>query len=32
MTTNSQYDGMGLGENFPASQYTYFDGSVENEL
>ena len=28
MTTNSQYDGMGLGENFPSPQYTYFDGSV----
>jgi type IX secretion system PorP/SprF family membrane protein len=28
MTTNSQYDGQGLGENLPASQYTYFDGSV----
>jgi len=28
MTTNSQYDGMGLGENLPAAQYTYFDGSV----
>jgi hypothetical protein len=28
MTTNSQYDGMGLGENLPSPQYTYFDGSV----
>jgi type IX secretion system PorP/SprF family membrane protein len=28
MTTNSQYDGMGLGENIPSPQYTYFDGSV----
>jgi type IX secretion system PorP/SprF family membrane protein len=28
MTTNSQYDGQGLGENIPTPQYTYFDGSV----
>jgi type IX secretion system PorP/SprF family membrane protein len=28
MTTNSQYDGVGLGENIPSPQYTYFDGSV----
>jgi type IX secretion system PorP/SprF family membrane protein len=28
MTTNSQYDGMGLGENLPSPQYTYLDGSV----
>lgn len=28
MTTNSQYDGQGLGENFPSPQYTYFDASV----
>jgi type IX secretion system PorP/SprF family membrane protein len=28
MTTNSQYDGAGLGENIPSPQYTYFDGSV----
>jgi len=27
MTTNSQYDGLGSGENF-APQYTYFDASV----
>jgi type IX secretion system PorP/SprF family membrane protein len=28
MTTNSQYDGGGLGENFSAAQYSYLDGSV----
>jgi len=28
MTTNSQYDGAGLGENLPSPQYTYLDGSV----
>jgi type IX secretion system PorP/SprF family membrane protein len=28
MTTNSQYDGMGDGENFGNPQYTYADGSV----
>lgn len=28
MTTNSQYDGMGLGENLPSPKYTYLDGSV----
>ncbi len=28
MTTNSQYDGMGDGENFTSNGYTYFDGSV----
>ena len=28
MTTNSQYDGQGDGENFPAPQYSYFDGAV----
>jgi type IX secretion system PorP/SprF family membrane protein len=28
MTTNSQYDGMGLGENIPSPKYTYFDASV----
>src|SRR5215211_1143498 len=28
MTTNSQYDGMGLGENLPSPDYTYFDGSL----
>jgi type IX secretion system PorP/SprF family membrane protein len=28
MTTNSQYDGLGDGENFPSPQYTYFDGAV----
>lgn len=28
MTTNSQYDGSGLGENLPSPQYTYFDASV----
>ena len=28
MTTNSQYEGLGDGENFPSSQYTYFDGAV----
>ena len=28
MTTNSQYDGGGLGENFSAAQYNYLDGSV----
>lgn len=28
MTTNSQYDGAGLGENLPSPQYTYFDASV----
>ena len=28
MTTNSQYDGMGLGENLPSPDYTYFDGSI----
>jgi type IX secretion system PorP/SprF family membrane protein len=28
MTTNSQYDGMGTGENITNAQYTYLDGSV----
>ncbi len=28
MTTNSQYDGMGDGENFPSPQYSYFDAAV----
>lgn len=28
MTTNSQYDGTGLGENITNSQYIYLDGSV----
>jgi type IX secretion system PorP/SprF family membrane protein len=28
MTTNSQYDGTGVGENLSRSQYTYMDGSV----
>ena len=28
MTTNSQYDGMGDGETFNRSQYTYMDGGV----
>ena len=28
MTTNSQYDGQGLGENIPSPQYTYMDASV----
>jgi len=28
MTTNTQYDGGGLGENFTAAQYNYLDGSV----
>jgi type IX secretion system PorP/SprF family membrane protein len=28
MTTNSQYEGLGDGENFPSAQYTYFDGAV----
>lgn len=28
VTTNSQYDGGGLGENFLATQYSYIDGSV----
>ena len=28
MTTNSQYDGMGDGENFESNSYTYFDGAV----
>lgn len=28
MTTNSQYDGQGDGENFPTPQYSYFDGAV----
>jgi type IX secretion system PorP/SprF family membrane protein len=28
MTTNSQYDGLGLGENLPSAQYIYLDGSV----
>lgn len=28
MTTNSQYDGQGLGENLASPQYTYFDASV----
>ena len=28
MTTNSQYDGMGLGENLPSPKYTYMDASV----
>lgn len=27
-TTNSQYDGGGLGENFSKAQYSYLDGSV----
>jgi type IX secretion system PorP/SprF family membrane protein len=28
MTTNSQYDGGGLGENLPDASYTYLDGAV----
>ena len=28
MTTNTQYDGGGLGENFASPQYTYLDASV----
>lgn len=32
MTTNSQYDGQGLGENIPSPQYTYFDASVGMSL
>jgi type IX secretion system PorP/SprF family membrane protein len=28
ITTNSLYDGLGDGENFPANQYSYFDGAV----
>ncbi len=28
MTTNSQYDGLGDGENFNQAQYSYLDGSV----
>ena len=28
MTTNSQYDGLGDGENFESNSYTYFDGAV----
>ena len=28
MTTNSQYDGMGTGENLSKPRYTYLDGSV----
>ncbi len=28
MTTNSQYDGLGDGENFESNNYTYFDGAV----
>jgi len=28
MTTNSQYDGLGDGENFESNAYTYFDGAV----
>lgn len=28
MTTNTQYDGGGLGENFTTAQYNYLDGSV----
>lgn len=28
MTTNSQYDGGGLGENITSARYTYLDGSV----
>ncbi len=28
VTTNSQYDGGGIGENFAAAQYNYLDGSV----
>jgi type IX secretion system PorP/SprF family membrane protein len=28
MTTNSQYDGQGDGENFESNSYTYFDGAV----
>jgi type IX secretion system PorP/SprF family membrane protein len=28
MTTNSQYDGMGEGENFNSTQYSYLDGSA----
>ncbi len=28
MTTNSEYDGRGLGENFVSSQYSYLDASV----
>lgn len=32
MTTNSQYDGLGDGENFPTPQYSYFDGAVGMSL
>ena len=28
VTTNSQYDGGGIGENFSSTQYNYLDGSV----
>ncbi len=28
MTTNSQYDGLGDGENFESNNYAYFDGAV----
>lgn len=28
ITTNNQYDGLGTGENFSASQYSYLDGSA----
>lgn len=28
VTTNSQYDGGGIGENFSSAQYNYLDGSV----
>lgn len=28
ITTNSQYDGLGDGENFESNNYTYFDGAV----
>jgi len=28
ITTNSTYDGLGDGENFPANQYSYFDGAA----
>jgi type IX secretion system PorP/SprF family membrane protein len=32
MTTNSQYDGGGIGENFGQPQYNYLDGSVGMSL
>lgn len=28
MTTNSTYDGLGDGENFPSNKYSFFDGAV----